>query len=55
MSVGEGVGWGCRTGIGIICKSESFGSPSFRVVDETEALYFSSAAENVCDLFLREA
>lgn len=43
-----------RTGIGIVCKSESFRSPSFRVVDEAEALYFSSAAEDVCDLLLRE-
>lgn len=44
-----------RTGIGIVCKSESFGSPSFRVIDEAEALYFSSTAENVCDLLLGEA
>lgn len=44
-----------RTGIGIVCKSESFWSPSFRVIDEAKAFYFPSAAENVCDLLLREA
>lgn len=44
-----------RTGVRIVCESESLGSSSLRIVHKTESLDFAGAAENIGDLLLSES